>query len=49
MVTPFGLTMKRKRVDLRMLSEHQKQVGNERLHSNGSENLTSKIEREEQT
>ncbi len=49
MATPFGLTMKRKRVDLRTLSEHQKQAGNERLHSNGSENLTRKIEREEQT
>jgi hypothetical protein len=49
MATPFGLTMKRKRVDLRTLSEHQKQAGNERLHSNGSENLTKKIEREEQT
>ena len=45
MVTPFGLTMKRKRVDLRTLSEHQKQAGNERLNSNGSENFTRKVER----
>jgi len=44
MVAPFGLTMKRKRVDLRILSEHLKRVGNEILPSNGSENLTRKIE-----
>ena len=49
MVTPFGLTMRRKHVDLRTLSERQKLAGNERLHSNVSENLTRKIEREEQT
>ena len=49
MATPFGLTMKRKRMDLQTLSEHQKQAGNKRLHSNGSENLTRKIEKEEQT
>ena len=49
MVTLFGLSVKRKFVDLQTLSEHQKQTGNEGLHSNGPENLTRKIEKEEQT
>ena len=44
MATLFGLTTKRKHVDLRTLIEHQKRTGNEGLHSNGSENLTRKIE-----
>ena len=47
MATPFGVTIKRKCMDLRSLSEHQKQAGNERLHSNGPENGTRKIERKE--
>lgn len=45
MATLFGLSVKMKFVDLRTFSEHQKPARNGRLHSNGSKNLTRKIER----
>ncbi len=49
MATLFYLPMKRRRVDLQTLTEHQKQAENERLYSKGSKNPTRELEGEEQT
>jgi hypothetical protein len=43
MATLFHLRIKRRRVDLQTLTEHQKQAENERLHSEGPENPTRGI------